>query len=63
MGGFTFGKSKKEGILLLFTHFGDKIYRVMVRYTRYRVFEARGENLENIRKNQDIPRYKEIWKP
>ena len=26
-------------------------------------FWGQRKNLENIRKNQDIPRYKEIWKP
>ena len=66
MGGFTFGVSKKEGILLLFYSFwGTKIYRVMVRYTRNRVFGARGKTLKTWEKTKiyrDIRSYEKYGK-
>ena len=54
---------EKRSFYFFFTLFGGLNMRTCGKIYEEPSFWGRRKNLENIRKNQDIPRYKEIWKP
>ena len=54
---------KKRSFYFFFTLFGGQDIPSYGKIYGEPSFWGQRKNLENIRKNQDIPRYKEIWKP
>ena len=54
---------KKRAFYFFFTHFGGQNIPGYGKIYGEPCFWGQRKNLENMGKNQDIPRYKEIWKP
>ena len=54
---------KKRSFYFFFTLFGGQDIPSYGKIYEVDCFWGNGENLENMGKNEIVPRYKEIWKP